>query len=246
MKPTEALSLQAFLVALSEIDITLPTDFKQAIHQVGYGLAQHQRGSIEAIWNLVERHALLHQLYDLAWLVLQKQYQNHEYTQQLLSRDLPERAALALETMAAQVFTTEDPQIAAQAQIRTRPLPEPEPGYEELRLFLESLYRAAAAIETQAAALLRALERQPLTIENLCYALQLSADQVKALVQYLWNAGYIAQTTGSVLDKLFPRWGRRPFQVAKIDSPSYFTLTAKGHFHLHPIVTAGRREGLSW
>jgi hypothetical protein len=241
MKPNEALSLEAFLVALAQLDTSLPSDLLSGMQQIGEALVQRPTEAIATIDVLVHRHAVLQRLYELAWITIQRQW--FDDVRRLLAT--PE-AETILENFAVRVLMTDDPQTAAQAQIERAGQRE-----EATNLFdriVQLLYNVASAIETQTAAVLRALERRPLTVENLCYVLQLSADQVRALVQYLLNAGYIGSTNSGILRKFFPLLGRSrqavnvAAQQVTFDTPDYFTLTAKGHFYLHPLVTAERPE----
>jgi hypothetical protein len=250
MKPQEAITLQAFLVALSQLDETLPPELLQGIRQIGAALALHQAGAIASISSLVKQNIRWQQLYELAWMTLQRQCQNHEQTRQLLVKELPEEVAIALEDTTAQLLTTDDPQTTAHIQFTQVKAHQDlkEAAATEPQAFWNCLYRTVSLIEEQSHTVLRALERRPLNVENLCYILQLPVSQVKALVQYLWSTGYIDQTTGGLLHKIFPRW-RRVQNASAIElppqtqaNPGYFTLTAKGHFHLHPLVTADRRE----
>jgi hypothetical protein len=258
MKLNEALSLQALLVALSQLDTALPSELQAEVQQVGDALARGRVAAVAAIDNIVNRHSLLHQLYQLAHLILEQRYQTWDQPRRPLPLEVAEEA-IVLEQTAAQTLTAADPQAAAQAQLRQ--IQGASHHDTKVPPLLGLVYEVASEMQAKITAVLRAIERRPLTVENLCYALQLPVDQAKALVQYLWNAGYIA-TTGSVLPRLFSRLRRRgssqyqstPFsasvssaqrssQQLTVDFPAYFTLTAKGHFHLHPLVTAGRREG---
>lgn len=244
MKPNEALSLEAFLVALSQLDSALPSDLLQGMQQISEALAQRHTEAIATIDNLVRRHAVLQRLYELARITIQRQWYDD-----LRRISAAPGAEAMLEEFAAQILATNDPQTAAHAQIERAG--QREQPANLLDRIMQLLYKVASAIEMQTEALLRALERRPLTVENLCYVLQLSVEQVRALVQYLLNAGYIGSTRSSVLRKFFPLWGRsrRSLTVAAqqvtFDTPDYFTLTAKGHFYLHPLVTAERPESAS-
>ncbi|MBD2090517.1 hypothetical protein H6F67_11700 [Microcoleus sp. FACHB-1515] len=244
MKPNEALTLEAFLVALAQLDTSLPSDLLLGLRQVGEALAQRKAEAIDTIDTLVRRHSLLQRLYELACVTIQ-----HYWFDDLRRLAAVPGANDVLEDFAAQVLATDDPQLTAQVQIE-RAAQREQPA-NLLDRMMQLLAKVADAIDTQTTALLRALERRPLTVENLCYVLQLSADQVRALVQYLLNAGYIGSTRSSIIRKLFLPWGRLnqaatlSTQQVTYDTPDYLTLTAKGHFHLHPFVTAERPESAS-
>jgi hypothetical protein len=261
MKSNEAIALQSLLITLSRLDATLPFDFQVKIHHLGNVLMLHQSQTIEAIGDLVCQHSQLHRLYELVRVTFQQQYQQQcgqqqnaqQQSQISLTLDLPSEAESALETMVDQVLSHADPQKAAQnfiEQIKIQQ--EHSQSSDPVQLIWRCLYGVVALLEEQVNALLRAVERRPLTTENLSYVLQMSSDQVRGLVQYLWNAGYIDPTSVNVFRKIFPNLRRvqnvsreATQQLQMIDSPAYFTLTAKGFFHLHPLVTADRHEGIS-
>jgi len=256
MKPNEVIALQSLLITLSRLDTTLPFDFQVKIHHLGNALMLHQSQAIEAIDELVCQHSQLYRLYELVRITLQQQYQQQYGQQQSqisLTSDLPPDAENALESMIVQVLSNEDPQKAAQTFIeQVKIQQEHSQSSDPLQMIWRCLYQVAAWVEEQTNTLLRAVERRPLTTENLSYVLQMSSDQMRMFVQYLWNAGYIDPTSVNVFRKIFPNL-RRVHNVSReatqqlqvIDSSAYFTLTAKGFFHLHPLVTADRHEGIS-
>jgi len=256
MKSNEAIALQSLLITLSRLDDTLSFDFQVKIHHLGNIVVLHQSQTSEAIDDLVCQHSQLHRLYELVRTALQQQYQQQcscPQSQISLTSDLPPEAENALETMVVQVLGNADPQKEAQTFIeQMKSQQEFSQSSEPLQLIWRCLYGVVALLEEQINALLRAVERRPLTTENLSYVLQMSSDQMRMLVQYLWNAGYIDPTSVNVFRKIFPNLRRvqsvsreATQQLQLIDSPAYFTLTAKGFFHLHPLVTADRHEGIS-
>ncbi|HEY9751223.1 MAG TPA: MarR family winged helix-turn-helix transcriptional regulator [Allocoleopsis sp.] len=95
--------------------------------------------------------------------------------------------------------------------------------------------------------ILSALERRPLTVENLAHTLGCPIQEMHEIVQRLWQKGYIdttratAQTHNTrgqwILNQLLP-WGHPPVPVEiHSNSKTYFILTSKGHLHLHPILS---------
>lgn len=94
---------------------------------------------------------------------------------------------------------------------------------------------------------LSALERRPLTVENLAHLLGCSVEDTHRIVQRLWHQGYINTTNATpvthgtpahwLMSQILP-WGR-PSMSAQIHptSKTYFILTSKGHFRLHPIFS---------
>lgn len=255
MTPNQAISIQALLVALAQFDGTLTPMLLEAVQRIGDSLAHGKPEAIDHIPNIARQQPHLQQLYRLAWVVLERYPDRPDAGEQMF---VPAAEADALTQLAALVLRDPNPVTQIQAQLRQIKMQLDLNHGADVPRLLERLYEAALEVNAETIAVLRALERRPLTIENLCYALQLSADQVKEVVQYLWNVGYIS-TTDHALPRLFSLWRRRSTTTATYrsasthppsgepqfseDFPAYFTLTAKGHFYLHPLITAGPREG---
>lgn len=91
---------------------------------------------------------------------------------------------------------------------------------------------------------LRVLERRPLTVAHLKYALGLPTEKVHQVVKRLWNKGYIDDSTANIFRKIIPSSKRRE-NLASIDQTTYFTLTSKGYFHLHPVISFGKPEDMT-
>ncbi len=87
--------------------------------------------------------------------------------------------------------------------------------------------------------ILKSIDQQLLTVEDLAYYTKLPIEHVQAIVQRLWDAGDIApaQRRSAVVVQSFLTNPSHP----SVDRQMVFNLTRKGHFHLHPIVQ--RKEG---
>lgn len=95
--------------------------------------------------------------------------------------------------------------------------------------------------------ILKALERRPLTVENLAHALGCSVDNMRETVQRLWTRGYI-ETTHTLsttpmemgrwlLAQILPLRRHKQIQCVPSTSQTYFLLTFKGHLRLYPILS---------
>ncbi len=236
MKATEAITLQAFLIALSQLDTALPGDLQQKIQQIGHTLAHDKTSAIAEIRDLVKKHAQLNRLYEAARITLQKQYQTQERDKwQEREWIVSESGSLALESIAVPILTADDFTIAAKELLKKLKV-----GKDFIdKIFLDSLQKAVSLADIRTISVLEALEFRPLTIENLAYRLEMPIEQSCGIVQRLWNSGYIDMTTGGILRKIFPIFKSKKPASQIADSAAYFTLTSKGYFHLHPVITLG-------
>ncbi|MDX2097322.1 MAG: hypothetical protein SFW36_06055 [Leptolyngbyaceae cyanobacterium bins.59] len=98
------------------------------------------------------------------------------------------------------------------------------------------------------AQILKALERRPLTIDNLAHMLGWKPEDVRGCVMQLWKLGYISTTqvnslsrqdrTHWLLSQILPlRQGNCCSQQEVSNSGTYFILSSKGHYHLYPIFS---------
>jgi hypothetical protein len=100
--------------------------------------------------------------------------------------------------------------------------------------------QAINAQDAEELAILKAIEKNPLTIRDLLYARGLSSEMTNVLVQSLWQQGYLDRITTSLFHILFPTLrGQRAKTALAQDDP--LTLTAKGYFRLHPLLQPSRR-----
>jgi hypothetical protein len=94
---------------------------------------------------------------------------------------------------------------------------------------------------------LNALERRPLTVENLAHTLGCPIQDMHETVERLWQKGFIDTTKATstqegaqvrwILNQIVP-WGPPPMATETYsNSKTYFILTSKGHLRLHPILS---------
>lgn len=105
MNPFEATTLEALLMAVSQMEKPLPQDLHEEIRRVGRALEKHQLDVIKEIPSLVERDVVLSKQYKFAYRRLQKQYQAQERTKSLAVNG---SASLELESQIAQILNTDD------------------------------------------------------------------------------------------------------------------------------------------
>lgn len=114
------------------------------------------------------------------------------------------------------------------------------------RTIAQILTRRETQTLTQATQqVLRTLEKSHLTTQDLTYSLNRTQEQTQAILQVLWQKGYIDRLTASLPHILFP--GLRPnLYRTQLPSPdTLLTLTAKGYFHLYPLVKRTDRMNIA-
>lgn len=244
MSAIDLLTLQAFLLALPQVEGPLPEALHQEIQQTGKALEQDQPGVAREIRELVKKHDRLNQLYETAYDRLRKEYSTQERAQSF--RVEPDTVPMSWKQVAVPVLTASDFRSAARALLRRmmKDLAR-EPG--DLRVFLVSLQQTVLELDAQAIEVLRSLEKRPLTVKGLGYLMGISHEQARDLIQQLCQAGYVDRTTSNLLHKVFSTHRSNQQSCYNFALDTYFTLTAKGHFLLHPVLTFGRRAGaLLW
>ncbi|MEB3356718.1 MAG: hypothetical protein VKK04_08330 [Synechococcales bacterium] len=238
MPPADPIAIQAFTTAIPQLEPVLPDDLRQAAHSIGKALTQKDlEGATEAIFDLVERHDCLKEPFTAAYERLDKQHQlhqgrpwNHDVVA-LSSADLP------LEAISASILTADD-FVAAGKQLLRRLESRHRRVSDDNQAFLASLHRSIERADEQVLPILRALEPHPLTMLDLAHVLGHSLDQIRPNVYSLWRTHYIDLTTSSLVHRILPILPRLRNPQPVTDTDSYFTLTMKGHFRLHPLITA--------
>lgn len=242
MKTTEQTTLQAFLLALAQLETPLPEEVTQDIHQIAVNLETDSSATLAKIPSVVNKDPQLNQLYQTARLSLQSQYQVQERDKfavaSVASFGVNPPSTLSLENTASiknialEILRSNNFQAKAQ-QIVDKLQDTPD-------AFIKTLQTALSITNIKADAkvvkVLEALEFRPLTVENLAYSLEIHQEQAYRIVQRLWQERKIDTTRGNTLYKILP-FLRSQQQTCTIDPVNtYLTLTSLGYFHLHPVI----------
>jgi hypothetical protein len=246
MNIPDHITIQAFLLAIPKLDIAVSPALHQAIRQVGEALAQRRPEAVAEIRHLVEENPCIQAHYVKEYEFLSQQYQARQGIKSapLASQKESEPGSpLPWEDIAANILMADDFKAAARSTLKQL-RPQAKKATDSAKVFFTSLQHAVAEIDAHAIAVLQTIERRPLTAKGLTYVMGISLDQAVEIVQWLWQAGYIERTSSSVFQKVFPGLRQREAVLPAIDpDDTYFTLTSKGHFLLHPVVTLGSQGG---
>jgi|GEM_PF-1275166 len=243
MKASEAIVLEAVLLALPQVsdDLAGQTELAQQIRQIGAQLPQDPSAAIGQLQAVLETQPELQAAYQASRMQLRQQYPARERETKYWFDGVANAGAanldLSLEAVAVLLLTTADFRQGALAlvkQLRSRRQFAAAP--EDLKGFLDLLERAAHPVDAQTLEILQALERQPLTVEGLAYGLDLSVERVRSRLRSLWQARYIDPVAGSIWRRILPFFKPSSADQAIDDTTTYFTLTARGHFRLHPLL----------
>jgi predicted RNase H-like HicB family nuclease len=80
LDPIQALNLEAFLAALTQLDSAsvLPEELREEINQVGEALANRQTDVVFRLQEIARKHQPLYELYEAAYEALDEQYHTQE------------------------------------------------------------------------------------------------------------------------------------------------------------------------
>ncbi len=243
MEPSDTIALQAYVLALIQLLPPLPEYLQQQVQQIGHSWATQQPEVVEDVRKSVTSHSGLNDLYLTEHARLEQQYDTQERAKALMGAETADGTAITWDAIALSILQSDNVRAGAEALLqRVKAQGNSLHASGDALVFISALQRVMAISHSQAIALLKALETQALTIRHLVHQLDMSQDQVQAIAQSLWRAGYIDRTTGGVLYNIFPMLRGQQRRDEAIDLDTYLTLTSKGYFYLHPVLIVGRRE----
>jgi hypothetical protein len=237
MTPADALTLEASIVALSRMDLPLSPDLQDAIHRLGQRIAQHDATAVNELRDAICQHEVANQLYSKAREELQQFYELQQQSTSYRSVEISasfDSIDQSLPDIAARILQADDFKTAARQLIQTI-------GHQfqavtpALQIFLECLEHAIEGLDQHATIALEELARQPLSLEDLSFALDQPLEDTQRLVHRLWSRGYIVPAEANFFQKSFPSLRPQP-EARRLQPSTLFTLTAKGYFHLHPVM----------
>lgn len=243
MNPTDVFTIQAFTAILPRLELVMSDELKQAVHETGRTLAQHEPSqAADRMRDLVSHHRCLKDPYIPLYERFEERFPA-QATPLSETRDASDAMEPLLERMTVPILTSETfagaaRDILKRVRHQTTGLPEP------MHLFIIFLKKAVATFDDQINAILKGLEQQLLSAEDIAVMLNVSPEQANRVLQMLWDKGYIDSANQGVIGRAFAVFGGRPNRALHSVAPdTHFVLTSKGHFHLHPLRIARRSEG---
>jgi hypothetical protein len=225
-----AIILQAFSLALSNLDVELPAPMRREIQQVGNAVERRNtEAAAEAVLHLVKQSDRLHHRYQSEYDHLNQQDSQRS---KFLTQNGNGTAALSWRDPVAEILSADDFHAAAKQFLRRQHRQKSQ--NPEISAFAIALQKNIQTTEAHRLDLLQTLDQQILTVEDLAFAIDLPLEQALTLVQNLWQEGYIYPSQNSILNMFFPTPRKTKLEVSPGDC---FSLTAKGYFHLHPFIT---------
>jgi inorganic triphosphatase YgiF len=241
MRATEALTLEACLLALSRYDDSLPAHLSAQIQTVGPKLITEQTAAIQKFRDLILGYPPLVPFYESARSQLSAQYNEQERAKSSLSAaTLTNGSAilsspLSLIDIAAHMLNGPDFRTNIQRLVSRPQWHKSLKGSDQTLIdFAETLQAAATQLPHSKVMILRRLDQDIFSIQNLAYVLEIPLERAQNLVKSLWNERYIRPTADSFWEQLWLSWqGAPPLQ--DLPKPNEeLTLTTKGYFYLHP------------
>lgn len=234
----DALTIQAFSLARLQLAPVLTEDLEDEIHSVGDRVAHRDPHAAEEVRKLVKQHSCLQDYYESAYNELQRHYQSQERT-----KDLPSNSAEVLpnnwEHVVAEILQADAPLHTVRHLIREVQTQPSRVAAGMIDAFFTVLQKVLMDLDSHAIAVLKSLSERPLSLNDLIRLLDGSDPHVQGVVHMLWNEGYVSRLNSSIMDRILPLFGHQNHEA--LDPDALLTLSAKGHFMLHPVVTLGQQ-----
>lgn len=141
---------QAFTLALLQVAPELPHDLQVACHQVGEAIKAHQPGLDEQIWQLVDQHDRLKQLYTEAYDRLEEAHHTRERTKSYSTYRTSQvrTTTLTWEQVTAPILTANDFVVAARDLLKQW-MAEADKASDDIQIFLICLQQTVATVDAQ-------------------------------------------------------------------------------------------------
>ncbi len=269
MSSANPLIPQAFSLALLRLDTPLPADLQHSVQQVGLAIARPDADTDDQILHLIDQSQPLHEQFNAAYDELKQHYQVQERTKGLMTGILPQpywvqwakflpsvdslmahlggsiafppspTTTLTWENLTVSILTADD-QVETARVLLKQVKSLPNHLIEGVQAFLLALQKTVIAIEAQDIRILAAIEKRPLTAEDLVYVVGMPLATLLPRLQSLWHRGYIERTTTNSLYLMFPQFRSQQRKHQTINPDAYLTLTATGRLFLRPVIAPSR------
>ncbi|NEO86126.1 MAG: hypothetical protein F6J87_18000 [Spirulina sp. SIO3F2] len=229
MNPAQQATLKAFVLAVAQLEPPIAPEVNAVLTTINQDLKTQPDRALDSINHLVENHAQLGELHEKARQELHRYYSGKE-------RDKFKIAGFGTANPQPTPITKQplcrlSNEFAAIAQMSAEQLNDPQDAFPQMLQM-----RCAVAVEKVRLldfAVLRAIEKRPLTTEDLAYRLERPFAHVGQVIEQLWQARKIDTMGSGTLQKMLPflRSHHQP------NPDAYWMLTSLGYFALHPIIS---------
>jgi hypothetical protein len=220
MNALDQLTINAFQLALDRLEAPLPDAIVQQLRHYQANWVAH----VDELEPLAEQFPPLAQAYHQARLELQsgaadrKQFLEHGFPANGVNGTL--------------VFVPHYGEAVPQTPDASIPQPiKPEPPTG-----IPTPPSPPSSIPFAKEKILKTLEKSHLTGQDLTYTLNQSPQQTTEILRTLWQKGYIDELSAALPYILFPGLRSSRYRNSLPAADTLLTLTAKGYFHLYPLI----------
>ena len=227
MSYSDPLIPQAFTVALLQLN-ALPPERLRQLQQIGSSIATDKAQT--EILDYLNHDPQLKQQFDQVYDELEKQSHAQERT-----KSLTYGAGTESWQQIVILLLRADDLLDAARKVLKQSRAQFSKLSADTQILLASLQSAIDKKEAQTKAVLTVLDDRLLTPQDLAFVIEKPLEETQAIVQFLWKAGYVDRPNSNFWSALFSKRDRH--SKPTIDENTYLTLTAKGYFFLHPLIT---------
>jgi hypothetical protein len=266
MKANEAITLDACLLALLHYGDSVPPNLHAQIQSANRQLSNGQPEAVKQLKNVIEQDERLKRLYTVSREHLVMQYGaqerakssavaiassspafNGSFTNGSTSAKVlidfgSTSAKVSLLDLATAILSSPDANYRTTAQqVLNQPKlkKQLEQASEDLRVSAKEFSDAANQLHPTKVSIMQKLENNFYTPDDLAYSLEIPIESAQRYIKSLWNEGYIRPTSSNPFTQIWQSFKGAPSLTHPPDIDTPLTLTAKGHFYLHP-GTLGR------
>ena len=234
MNTTDERNLEACVLALSRQKEPLPKELHSRIQAAGNQLAQDE-SAVYSLREIIEQHSELKRSYEAARSQLQSQYDIRERSKGGAAAIGKVNNGNFVLSLAVPILTADNFSSAAQRLVsRSDWQTQAKGASDDAKTFFQTLKETVTRLDAVSVEVLKVLEQDVFTIENIAYRLDLPEEKVKPVLEDLWQRGYIYPVSGTVTGNIWRSLNIFTQKKGPLDTAGYLSLTAKGYYYLHP------------
>lgn len=257
MKANEAITLDACLLALLHYGDSVPLSLHEQIQLANQQLANRQPGAVKQLKDILQQDEQLDRLYTASRRYLITQYGQQERAKSaVISAPIPSAVpsiaipnsinsfGFGLIDLATEILSSPDANYRTKAQqVFRQPKVQKqlEKAPEDLKVSAKELANAASMLHPTKVAVMKKLDKKILTVDDVAFSIEIPIEKARRYIQSLWNEGYVRPISGNFLKQIWLAFKGAPRLEQPPADDTYLTLTAKGHFYLHPGILSKRQ-----